>query len=330
MHFLFLVNILDFCDQIDEAKLLLMNDFENAGTYHTSYPRIETAIKLGQEEFVGNDFCQQILREDWLKSKSTGNIIQWQVSNLLDILLYCISSIIFLPLHVIGYMFVHLRQLCKGKTPEVDSKQLDERQDYSTSNALKEMAHFLTYPINRFIIDCSVLVFYIIVLFATGIQMQDERRGKESKTTSLELCCEIYIFLTSIGFLLNEFKAMRLGICFHIGNFIFHSVGLAAVLVSLGIGYCRKYFFEIEPVWKEIGFCLYAFGITMMVLRISNFLLLARNLGPIAISVISVFHDIFFIFLYYISMLLGFGLGIHNIMKSVKNDGMADECKHEV
>ena len=45
MHFLFPVNILDFCDQIDEAKLLLMNDFEKAGTYHTSYPRIENRLK---------------------------------------------------------------------------------------------------------------------------------------------------------------------------------------------------------------------------------------------------------------------------------------------
>ena len=320
----FLVHILDFCDQIDEAKLLLMNDFENGGIYHTRYPRIETAIKLRQEEFAGNDFCQQILREDWLKSKSTGNIIQWQVSNLLDILLYCISSIIFLPLHVIGCVWVHLRHRCKGETPEVE-----ERRGHCSSNTLREMAHFLTYPINRFIINCSVLVFYIILLFVTGIQMQDERHGTESKTTWLELCCESYIFLTSIGFLLNELKARKIGVGF-IWK-IFNSIGLAVVLVSLGIEFCRKYFGIIpNENWKEIGFCLYALGITMIILRLSNFLLLARNLGPIAISIISVFYDIFFILLYYISILLGFGFGIHNIMKSVKNDGVKEDCKHQV
>ena len=330
------MNILDFCDQIDDAKLLLMNDFEDGGTYHTSYPRIETALKLGQEEFVGNDFCQQILREDWLKSKSTGNIIQWQVSNLVDILLYCISSIIFLPLHVIGFVFVHLRHRCKGKTPEAYTEQSQEERQggYCTSNTLKEMAHFLTYPINRFIINCSVLVFYIIVLFGTGMQMQDERHGKNKTTTYFELCCEIYIFVTSIGFLFNEWKAKRLGLCFNIGHFIFHSIGLAAVMVSLGIGSCRKYFGIIQnnQVWKEVGFCLYAFGITMSVLRLSNFLLLARNLGPIAISIISVFYDIFFIVLYYISMLLGFGFGIYNIMRSVRNETDEDKenCNHEV
>ena len=77
---------------------------------------------------------------------------------------------------------------------------------------------------------------------------------------------------------------------------------------------------------------MYAFGITMSVLRLSNFLLLARNLGPIAISIISVFYDIFFIVLYYISMLLGFGFGIYNIMRSVRNetDEKKENCNHEV
>ena len=166
--------------------------------------------------------------------------------------------------------------------------------------------------------------------------MQDERHGKNETTTYFEICCEIYIFVTSIGFLLNEWKAKRLGLCFNIGHFIFHSIGLAAVMVSLGIGSCRKYFGILIPnnqVWKEVGFCLYAFGITMSVLRLSNFLLLARNLGPIAISIISVFYDIFFIVLYYLSMLLGFGLGIYNIMRSVKNDYTHENkanCNHEV
>lgn len=82
---------------------------------------------------------------------------------------------------------------------------------------------------------------------------------------------------------------------------------------------------------QEIGFCMYAFGITMMIMRLFNFLLLVRNLGPIAISILNVGGDILLILTSYFSLLIGFGVGINNIMKNVRNDWLKpDECKHQV
>ena len=37
------------------------------------YPTLELAVTLRHEDFVAHDYCQQILREEWLESNETGN-----------------------------------------------------------------------------------------------------------------------------------------------------------------------------------------------------------------------------------------------------------------
>ena len=74
------MNILDCCEEIEEARLILMHESEDEmDDHYTPYPRIEAVLRTGLEKLVGHDFCQQILREDWLKSQTTGHVIQWQV-----------------------------------------------------------------------------------------------------------------------------------------------------------------------------------------------------------------------------------------------------------
>lgn len=39
------------------------------------YPTLELAVTLRHEEFVGHDYCQQILSEEWVESNETGKRI---------------------------------------------------------------------------------------------------------------------------------------------------------------------------------------------------------------------------------------------------------------
>ena len=47
--------------------------------YFTKFPRIEDSLSCGQEKFIGHDFCQQILREEWHSSPHSHNLIQLQI-----------------------------------------------------------------------------------------------------------------------------------------------------------------------------------------------------------------------------------------------------------
>ena len=39
------------------------------------YPTLQLAVTLRHEEFVGHDYCQQILSEEWVESNETGKRI---------------------------------------------------------------------------------------------------------------------------------------------------------------------------------------------------------------------------------------------------------------
>lgn len=82
----------------------------------------------------------------------------------------------------------------------------------------------------------------------------------------------------------------------------FNSFGLIIVLVSLA---CRfidrildyfeifKEFKDFDKVFEELQYCLFCFGIMMMVLRTFYYLAMSKNLGIIATSLLSVIGDIF-------------------------------------
>ena len=254
------MNLLDCCEEISEAKTILMNQYDNDKDkveYYTKYPRIETAMRTGQERFVGHDFCQQILREDWLKSQTTGNIIQWQVSNIWDILLYCLSSVFFFPIHLLGCIVLHCRNRCSGV-----SKNSPDQQSHSFMRAVREAFSFLTYPINRYITNCCIFILYIILLiwianvFQENVANVAQNMTEESlnedvgetkadsfninmKFTPIEILT-VYLFLTSLGFLFPELKMLYRGFSFW--PCIFNCIGLTAVIIALAMRYVRSTF----------------------------------------------------------------------------------------
>ena len=83
----FLVDMLDKCNGVEEAETLLAKDmdlcpyFGQDYTKSTPFPILEIAIADRHTEFVGHDYCQQLLLNNLLTSRVTGEFINWSSPN---------------------------------------------------------------------------------------------------------------------------------------------------------------------------------------------------------------------------------------------------------
>ena len=172
-YFIFLVycvpvNLLDTCEKIDDARTLLeWGTADHQGvtqrvtqrvTHFTKYPRIEDALSYGLENFIGHDFCQQILGEEWVSSRETSSSIVKHTYNILDFIISGISSLIFLPLHILGCIYFKLKKLCKK----------ENLSSQSCHKVVKEHVFYLAYPRNRYVTNTLMFFLYIIAIFVQG------------------------------------------------------------------------------------------------------------------------------------------------------------------
>ena len=106
----FIVKMMDCCENSEEALLFMLHDykidhyFEESLINQMQYPRLEIAVTDKHEEFVGHDYCQQILTQAWLRSDVTRDIIQWSSSKMTVKMLYCLSCFIMYPVHILTYI----------------------------------------------------------------------------------------------------------------------------------------------------------------------------------------------------------------------------------
>ena len=315
------VDLLDCCDSIDDAKLILQfsKDNQTDRSYVTKFPRIEDALKCSQEKVIGHDYCQQILREAWHSSSRSRNVVQFQISHTADIILYSISSLVLMPIHVVGFLFMGCykskgEELNNGvdekekkedferaeekcvENNDVDEKEKrKEKKSNSLVNVLKECSNFFSYPVNRCISQSGMyLLFTLALMFIGAIQRQDDFDDLNN--------WDFLIFIMSLGFVVPDIKLFLRGSPSWWP--FFNSLGLSIVLVSLVCRFIDRIldhyeYFNImnqekfDKVFEEIQYCLFCFGIMMMVLRTFYYLAMSKNLGIIATSFVSIIGDIF-------------------------------------
>ena len=145
------------------------------------YPRLEIAVADQHDEFVGHDYCQQILRQKWLTSDVTGEIIPWHSSKLYEKIIYslcCIPfSVLAIPIYIIGVLF------CGGYTnTQEKAKQEQTYPDFDTEqnslccglNTLRRAYYHFSFPINRFIAHTMSHFFFLIILVINSENPNDD------------------------------------------------------------------------------------------------------------------------------------------------------------
>merc|ERR1719295_814685 len=88
---------MDLCKTSEEAAIILSHDFDPKTNTNVMYPRLETAIRTNNTEFVAHDFCQQVLREKMMKSDLSGKTIPWNSAGMIDKSIYVTSCILLMP-----------------------------------------------------------------------------------------------------------------------------------------------------------------------------------------------------------------------------------------
>ena len=248
----FIVKMLDCCENSEEAQLFLLHDykidhyFTDALINEMPYPRLEIAVADKHEEFVGHDYCQQILTQAWLRSDATGDIIQWQSSNMTVKMLYCLSCFIMYPVHILAYIPVMVMGGYPKREDRLKQTLIQEGQpnDKEPSlccglNFLRQSYLHLSFPINRYIANTiSYLILLILLIYSS------EDPWDEDKSIDLDWY-DVCIPIWSLGFLCFEIKQFRKrykGKNFSFWNF-YNIVLYLILLVSratIGIGYLDR------------------------------------------------------------------------------------------
>ena len=118
--------MLDCCETIEDARMILEYDDDETGRERqfTKYPRLDQALNSNLKKIVTHDFCQQIIREDWVSSTETRQIITLNDGSALDYLGYYLFSVLFLPVHVFGCLYFKFENFFK-KEPREPSPTTD-------------------------------------------------------------------------------------------------------------------------------------------------------------------------------------------------------------
>ena len=206
----FTVKILNCCEKIDEAKLLMSTDTKTK-VCRLKYPRINVAIQKYHEDFVSHDYCQQILREEWLRSQYSKKIIQWHSTGYFDQGLYVFSCVILMPFHLILYPFARFLKR--------ESEVLKDREGGNTNHAMPreenccsviknfliETSLHFTYPINRFIANILSFLVFLSLLVVLAIEYLP---SSENNFDFRLRWCDYLIIIYGFGFLGPEFSSI--------------------------------------------------------------------------------------------------------------------------
>ena len=321
----FTVKLLNCCEKIDEAKLLMSTDTTRKDC-RLKYPRINVAIQTYHEDFVSHDYCQQILREEWLRSEYSDKIIQWHSTGIFDQGMYVLSCLILMPFHILFYpcsVFLVKRksEACEDSEACKDSEAIDskvkEDNCSAITNFLKETSHHFTYPINRFIATILNFLFFLSLLVVLALKYLPSSSNK----FNFELVwCDYLIIVYGFGFLGPELSSIYK--YFHKNTYpvpallwpIFNSIALVCIIGSrftkfygsMSVDYkdggkAETLETSLENVCKaqnqenveectiyhiiSVGYCLLGIGSTMLILKLFYYFVLDRRMGPVSISI---------------------------------------------
>ena len=244
----FIVKLLDCCENSEEARIFLLHDykinhyFTDALINDMPYPRLEIAVADKHEEFVGHDYCQQILRQEWLQSDVTGDIIQWHSSKMHEKMFYYVLCVCLYPVHILAYlpaMFMggyekkdrHRRIQIKEELQNDEETPLCCGLDF-----LKKSYLHLSFPINRYIATTiSHLIFFVLLFLCSENPWDDD---KKIDLDWYDVCISVW----SLGFLaieVKEFTKRYKGKNFSFWNsfsMLLYSILLASQ-ATIGIGF---------------------------------------------------------------------------------------------
>ena len=344
----FIIRMLNCCKDLEEARLVIQHDFKvnhyfnDALIRNMTYPRLEIAELENHEEFVGHDFCQQILREQWLKSDVIGKSIQWNSTSVKDKILYCLSCVLLMPFHIFAYI---LTLFCGGYEP-YKHRNNQEKCCFFVNYAKQTWLH-LSYPINRFIADTFTHILFLIFLVVASENPNDDPQELDIDWY------QVAVPLMALGFLVTELREFSRR--FDGKNFRFWNVfEIVCYLILIGSDWVKIIGFMMEckedektqdpRLWfgckKDIphkygkksavavGYSMFGVGLTLCFSKLIYFCQIFHTIGPIAISIKRITKDIFLVAVCFLIFLQSFGLGIFYLMKDVKD---ADsDCKHSL
>ena len=141
--------------------------------------------------YCSHEWCQQVLREDWLRSDVTGKTIQWNSTNTTDQILYFISCCLLFPLHILLYPVTIL----------LFKSELKTQSRHGCLNFLLEIGLHFTYPSNRFLSKGISFLLYLGLLmayFATPLL------GFGFKKETEQLAFDIVVIIFSGSYLLTS------------------------------------------------------------------------------------------------------------------------------
>eukprot|EP00092_Neocalanus_flemingeri_P103120 GFUD01131922.1.p1 GENE.GFUD01131922.1~~GFUD01131922.1.p1 ORF type:complete len:840 (+),score=155.46 GFUD01131922.1:47-2566(+) len=354
----FIVKMLDRCENCSEARLFLLQDykidhyFTDAMIDEMPYPRIEVAVADKHEEFVAHDYCQQILREKWLQSDVTGEIMQWHSSKMYEKVFYFIDCVLLYPLHILMYIPT---VFCGGypknkegyqrqKTPEGDMEE--ETQFCCGLKLIRQSWLHLSFPINRFIANTISHLLFLIIIVLNSENPEDEDRKIDPDWY------DFGIIVMAVGFLATEcrdlWKRFK-GKNFSFWNFF----GISLYLILLGskativIGYvlgCGELDIPVGRILQDckldtpdehgrnspvvVGYSFLGIGITMSFIKLIYFCQIDPTTGPIAISIKKIVKDIVLVTVTHLIFLFSFGLGIYYIMQATNDEKCEEKDRH--
>ena len=110
--------------------MILEHDGTDGGRQITKYPRLYQALNSNLKKIVTHDFCQQIIREDWVSSTETSNMIKLDNCSAQDYLGYYLFSVLFLPVHVFGCLYFKFEHLFKKDEKNDEDERKEEEKSY--------------------------------------------------------------------------------------------------------------------------------------------------------------------------------------------------------
>ena len=253
------------------------------------------------------------MRWNWLTSKSSGKIMQWNSTSFLDIFLYSVSCFMVLPFHLLLYVFT----FC-GFKPGLTGADTNPCQSF-----IYELGLHFTYPVNRFLGEFKSFFFFLTLIFvASYFDLEsryhllncDSQRERSDYEGGIELAefpiywADIPVLIMAIGFLSRSLWTILKSI---LDRWVFnkrydmtvkfwtytHFIASLFIALSVLIKVGANPYFEgrtcnldsneksYQNKLLQLIFCFLGIGTFMIIVRIFFFSSLHRRLGPIALII---------------------------------------------
>ena len=336
------VSLLDLCQDVEEAKDLLLNNtgcdyFFGKRVQVQGYARLQMAIYNNDKDFVSQKYCQQILREVWY------GCVPWQErSGYFKIYYVLVQALLFLlPWWVVMFIVRQtiqdlnlskkLSAKLKEQDPAADLYNLSEehmsklnRRDRFIAEAMKEGNNkYVDEPLNRFInFSLAYLLFtgFIVTCVYNPIIVPDELRN------NFQWYDKVLLVLTG-SFILQDVYSLRTSMInkrgttfwfWKVYDFLVELTLTGAFIVRWMMGArhecpdeeCDQETLEERLPYDNISICMFAVASIMACTRLLYWVQLHDRMGPIIIQLSRVIIDVIAFIFVLVILLLSFTMAL--------------------